>query len=102
MGATKTQTQSAVRSGSSRQKDAKDNVRGKKDKPAEATAPKLVVVDDYLPPLGLVLTVLACSGLLWVFGLRDVLATGRNIAGPWDEAMLVSCQPCLPIGRGQA
>jgi hypothetical protein len=47
------------------------------------------LADEHLPPLLLVLVVMACSGLLWVFALRDFLATGRVIAGSWDSAMQV-------------
>ena len=47
------------------------------------------VISEHLPPIGLVFTVLACSSILWVFAFRDVFATGRNIAGIYDEAMLV-------------
>jgi len=42
-----------------------------------------------MPPIGLVYAILFCSGALLMFALRDLLATGRNIAGPWDEAYLV-------------
>jgi hypothetical protein len=59
-------------------------------KDAEKAAEKSQLALDHLPPLPLVFAVMACSGLLWVFALRDFLATGRNIAGTWDEAMLVS------------
>ena len=45
---------------------------------------------DHLPPIMLVMIVLACSGILWVFAVRDTFATGRNIAGSHDDAMLVS------------
>ena len=38
---------------------------------------------------------MACSGLLWVFALRDFLATGRVIAGSWDYAM----QVCLTLNN---
>lgn len=47
------------------------------------------LADEHLPPLLLVLVLMACSGLLWVFALRDFLATGRVIAGSWDSAMQV-------------
>ena len=47
------------------------------------------VVAEHLPPLALVFTVIACSGFLFVFSFRDVFATGRNVAGEMDEAMLV-------------
>lgn len=48
------------------------------------------LIAEHLPPIGLVFMIMACSGILWVFAFRDVFATGRNIAGPLDEAMLVS------------
>ena len=49
---------------------------------------------DHLPPIMLVMIVLACSGILWVFAVRDTFATGRNIAGSHDDAMLVSLVFC--------
>ena len=45
---------------------------------------------EHLPPIGLVFIIMVCSSILWVFAFRDVFATGRTIAGPLDEAMLVS------------
>jgi hypothetical protein len=47
------------------------------------------VVAEHLPPLGLVFTVIACSGFLFVFAFRDVFATGKIVGGAMDEAMLV-------------
>jgi hypothetical protein len=44
---------------------------------------------EHLPPIGLVFIIMVCSSCLWVFAFRDVFATGRNIAGPLDDAMLV-------------
>ena len=44
----------------------------------------------HLAPLPLVMIVLLCSGALWVLSFRDVMATGRSIAGGMDDAMLVS------------
>lgn len=44
---------------------------------------------EHLPPIGLVIIIMVCSSILWVFAFRDVFATGRTIAGPLDEAMLV-------------
>ena len=44
----------------------------------------------HLAPLPLVMIVLLCSGALWVLSFRDVMATGRPIAGGMDDAMLVS------------
>ena len=49
---------------------------------------------EHLPPLGLVFTVIACSGILFMFSFRDVFGTGRNIAGGMDEAYLVSHVNC--------
>lgn len=54
-----------------------------------AAPPAEMDVQDHLPPLGLVFTVIACSGFLFMFAFRDVFATGRTIAGPMDEAFLV-------------
>lgn len=48
-----------------------------------------VIAEEHLPPLPLVFTILMCSGALLVLALRDVMATGRNIGGSWDEAMMV-------------
>lgn len=42
----------------------------------------------HLAPLPLVMMVLLCSGALWVLSFRDVMATGRSIAGGMDDAML--------------
>lgn len=47
------------------------------------------IVTEHLPPIGLVFTVIACSGFLFVFSFRDVFATGRIIGGASDEALLV-------------
>jgi hypothetical protein len=52
------------------------------------------IVDEHLPPLLLTITVLLCSGALLMFSMRDAIATGKNIAGSWDEAMLVSVNAC--------
>jgi hypothetical protein len=51
---------------------------------------KEVVLEDHLPPLALVFTILVCSGIVWVLGLRDLLATGKPFLGPIDDAYLVS------------
>ena len=50
-----------------------------------------------LPPIGLQFSVLFCSGLLLVFGLRDFLTTGKNIAGVHDAAYLVRRCCCLYV-----
>ena len=51
---------------------------------------RAVLAAEHLPPLSLVCCVLVCSGSLFVLGLRDALATGKNIAGSADAAFLVS------------
>lgn len=51
--------------------------------------PRELLAQEHLPPLSLVCCVLVCSGFLFVLGLRDFLATGKNILGPLDEAFLV-------------
>lgn len=59
----------------------------------ENTAPnreeKDKIIAEYLPPLSLTLIVLVCSGTLFLFCLRDFMVTGKNVAGPIDEAYLV-------------
>ena len=47
------------------------------------------VAEAHLPPLPLILAIVACSGAVFVLAMRDFWTTGRNIAGPWDRAMLV-------------
>jgi hypothetical protein len=47
------------------------------------------IIAEHLPPLGLVFSVIACSGFLFVFAFRDVFATGKIVGGAMDEAMLV-------------
>ena len=47
------------------------------------------LIEEHLPPIGLVFTVIACSGFLLMFAFRDVFATGRNIGGEMDDAYLV-------------
>jgi len=59
----------------------------KEPQPKDAPA-KSVDISGHLPPLGLVLTVMACSGFLFVYAFRDAFATGRNIGGDPDEAFL--------------
>ena len=53
------------------------------------SAARPVIAEEHLPPLVLISTVLVCSGTLWVLGLRDMIATGRNILGSMDGAYLV-------------
>jgi hypothetical protein len=67
----------------------------------EASAP-LVSKDlaaEHLPPIGLIFTVIICSGFLFMFAFRDVFATGRNIGGSMDEAMLVGSKLKLKLKR---
>ena len=56
----------------------------------DANASKDVVVAEHLPPIGLVMSVMVCSSIMWVFAFRDTFATGKIIGGPMDHAMLVS------------
>jgi hypothetical protein len=53
------------------------------------TSPNKEDVNDHLPPILLVFTVVACSGFLFMYAFRDVFATGRTIGGDWDDAYLV-------------
>jgi len=55
----------------------------------EAEAEQQALIEEHLPPLGLTFLILLCSGFLLVFALRDLLSTGKNIGGSYDEAMLV-------------
>jgi len=59
-------------------------------------------VSDHLPPLPLILTVMACSGFLFVYAFRDIFATGRNIGGDPDEAYLTftNAQPFFNDKKG--
>jgi hypothetical protein len=59
-------------------------------KPTKAAPSQATLAAEHLPPMSLVCGVIVFSGALFVLGLRDALATGKNIAGPMDEAMLVS------------
>jgi hypothetical protein len=47
------------------------------------------VAATHLPPLGLVVCVLICSGFLAVLALRDYWTTGKNFLGDMDEKLLV-------------
>ncbi len=53
------------------------------------TSPPKDDVNDHLPPIILVFTVMACSGFLFMYAFRDVFSTGRTIGGAWDDAYLV-------------
>ena len=57
--------------------------------PVAAPAVKKDLIEEHLPPIGLVFTIIACSGFLFMFAFRDVFATGRNIGGAMDDAYLV-------------
>ena len=48
------------------------------------------VIAMHLPPLPLVMTVLICSGFMWMFAFRDMMATGKSLIAPIDNAFLVS------------
>ena len=72
-------------------KDASTSPRGKmlKDTKTPDATTTYDATNDHLPPFFLVLTVMACSGFLFVYSFRDVFATGRNIGGVYDNAYLV-------------
>ena len=47
------------------------------------------LIEEHLPPFGLAVVLVVCSGFGFIFCLRDFLSTGKTIGGTWDEAMLV-------------
>jgi hypothetical protein len=47
-------------------------------------------VNDHLPPIILVFTIMVCSGFVFMYSFRDVFATGRTIGGYRDHSYLVS------------
>jgi hypothetical protein len=57
--------------------------------PCDVTKPiqRSVLVAEHLPPVSMVCFVLLFSGSLFVLGIRDALATGRVLAGPFDAAL---------------
>ena len=66
--------------------------RTKHAKQLAETIPEVPVkedVNDHLPPILLVFTVMVCSGFLFMYSFRDVFATGRTIGGIQDHAYLV-------------
>lgn len=74
-------------------KQQRNTVVKKTTEPSDTTvsAPKKANYElalEHLPPLPLVFVILFCSGAMWVFGLRDTLATGKNILGELDYAYL--------------
>ena len=54
------------------------------------SSPATELAAEHLPPIAFVMIVLLCSGSLWIFAMRDVIATGKTIAGSYDDAFLVS------------
>lgn len=49
-------------------------------------------IDDkikHFAPLPLMFTIMICSSFLWVLSYRDMMATGRPVAGTMDEALMV-------------
>lgn len=76
-----------------KQKGTVINQKTTPTKDVPTTAPPMMkdatLAEDHLPPLPLVFTVLICSGALWVLGLRDLMATGKNFLGPMDDAFMV-------------
>lgn len=59
--------------------------------PPRPAVAKEVLLHEHLPPMPLVLTILFCSGALFVLGFRDMFATGKIILGDMDAAFAVSC-----------
>ncbi|KAG7339386.1 hypothetical protein IV203_006494 [Nitzschia inconspicua] len=55
---------------------------------SSTTAPLKENINDHLPPIFLVFTVMVCSGFLFMYSFRDVFATGRTIGGYRDHAYL--------------
>ena len=55
--------------------------KGTKNEKLETINPPVSkeIVAEHLPPIGLVLAIIACSGFLLVFSFRDVFATGKII-----------------------
>jgi len=47
-------------------------------------------VSMHFPPLFLVISILVCSGFMWMVAFRDMMATGKSLFGPMDDAFLVS------------
>ena len=74
----------------SNQKSTNKKKQGKKTKETLSKNPAKKQVVNYLIPLPLILIVFICSGFCWTLSFRDVMATGRPIFGPMDEALMVS------------
>jgi len=70
------------------------------DKPITKNEAAKETVAEHLPPLGLIFTVIACSGFLFVYSFRDVFATGKVFGGSMDMAMqvrLVDSEDIMPF-----
>lgn len=66
-------------------------------KPSADKISRSSVVEEHLPPLSLVFFVFVLSGPLFVLGLRDMLATGKVVAGTFDGAMQVRLAATLSL-----
>lgn len=71
---------------------AKKTAEGSNSKISVPDKDKYVLALEHLPPLPLVFAILFCSGISCLFGIRDTLATGKNILGEIDYSYLVSSQ----------
>jgi hypothetical protein len=68
---------------------SKKEVKALNNNTSHADARQKQAVQEDLPPLGSIFTVMICSGILLILAMRDFCATGKVIGGSWDEAMLV-------------
>lgn len=76
-----------------RSKSKNGEASGISEKTNGGNSDKDALIEEHLPPMALVAAVMICSGPLFVFYMRDFLATGKVIAGRWDEDLMVSCSP---------
>lgn len=74
---------------------SKENKVNVPDAAAHKAQKQAVIVAEHLPPLVLVLTILLCSGFMFVMGMRDLMATGKIILGESDAAYLVRLNDVL-------
>ena len=95
MAARPRKTQQAVKRNNNDIDQRKTEEMSNEKNEATKAASTAQLAEEHLPPLLLVFVVLACSGLLWVFALRDILSTGRIIASSWDEAFQVYMIVCV-------
>ena len=72
-----------------KQTDLKSQQKNKLEKEVKEKL-RQKAVNAYFPPLPLVLTILICSGFMWMLAFRDMMATGKSLIGPMDDAFLVS------------